>query len=153
MFRQRIQALRRRTRACGRWTGLTAAGLAATVVLSGCAAAPPPPEGSSIPTAAYEPTSGVQTMADLGWSQGPAAWVPLPGEVRVTQRVDQANVITASFDPSNGDAIAAVLQAELPAAGWVIQQDAPEAVLFDREGWQGAFTRTDAAAAITIRAA
>ena len=108
------------------------------VLLAGCGAAAPEP--TPTPTGSLEPAPGVISLAEKGYEQGPATLIPVPDDVAITQYVDQPNVITASFSQPEGAVIAEVLRAELPGAGWEITADTPEAILFTRPGWDGAFT-------------
>lgn len=122
-----------------------------TLVLVGCGAAAPEP--TPTPTGSLEPASGVISLAEKGYGQGPAALIPVPDDVAITQYVDQPNVITASFAQPDGAAIAEVLRTNLPGAGWKITADTPEAILFTRPGWDGAFTISENVSAVTVRAA
>lgn len=122
------------------------------LLLAGCAASPAPAPTPAAAPSPYTPGPGLTTLADEGYTQGPAAWVPLPEAVTITQHVDQANVLAASFPATEGGRIAQVLRAQLPAAGWVVVADADDAILFERPGWEGAFTASPRASAVTIRA-
>lgn len=118
--------------------------------MAGCAAAPPSaPEPEP---ATYRAPDGVTTLAALGFTQGPAAQVPIPAEPTITQRVDQPNVVSASFSAPAGERFGEVLRQELPEAGWTITVDANGSLLFDRPGWDGAFTVAERVSALTVRA-
>lgn len=124
--------------------------LAVTAVLAaGCAAQGPTP--SPAPSGSLAPAPGVTTLAEEGYREGPAALVPIPADAKITQYVDQPNVLAASFSEPSGERIAAVLREELPDAGWTITADTDAAVIFSRPGWQGHFTIADTTSALSIR--
>lgn len=121
------------------------------LVLVGCGATVPKP--TPTPTGSFEPSPGTISLAEKGYEQGPSALIPIPDDAAITQYVDQPNVITASFSQPDGVEIAHVLRADLPEAGWEITADTPEAILFTRPGWDGAFTISENVSAVTVRAA
>ena len=123
---------------------------ACTLMLVGCGAAAPEP--TPTPTGSFEPSPGTISLAEKGYEQGPSALIPIPDDAAITQYVDQPNVITASFSQPDGAEIAHVLRADLPGAGWEITADTPEAILFTRPGWDGAFTISENVSAVTVRA-
>jgi hypothetical protein len=132
---------------CGLLVAVPALGVA------GCAADDPPapsPVASAATTSVAVPAGGV-SLAQLGFRHGPAGLVTVPAGVRLTQQVDQPNVVTAGFAAPGGEEIATWLQARLPGADFTISASGPDAVLFRGHGWSGAFTVGNGESALTLR--
>ncbi len=90
-------------------------------------------------------------MAALGWKHGPADRVVLPVGASITERVDQANVITAIGDPSMSGAVLQTLTDTLPSYGWTITASGGGSLVFGDAGYDGAFTSDPTLWALTIR--
>ncbi|NNG20214.1 hypothetical protein HJ590_11655 [Naumannella sp. ID2617S] len=123
---------------------------AAALLLAGCAAGqgvrPQPPA----PTSVSVPAGGV-SLAQLGFQNGPAAAVTLPRGARIDQRVDQPNVLTATFTSPAPAELAGWLRGHLGEGGFRIIADRGDSLVFVGSGWSGAFTATDALSALTLR--
>lgn len=127
----------------------------ACVALAGCSAAPeafaPTPGASAVAT----PGPDARSLRELGLRNGPEAFW-LPREVTVRERIDQPNVVTLSFDASEGPALARYLSEHLAEMGWDVTADRNGSLLFTTDDWRGAFTTPTAGesaglAALTLR--
>ena len=133
------------------------AALAAATLLAGCSASPtgqvPTPSQSPAATASLPP--GATTLRQMMLRNGTASLV-LPAGHATTSRIDQPNVVTLTYDPTAGAELSGWLSRTLPATGWSVDADRDGSLLFhdddvDGEPWQGAFTCSDAACALTLR--
>lgn len=127
-------------------------GVLIVFALTGCAGsgARPLPSPAPVTGSVVVPAGGV-SLSQLGFRHGPAGFVTVPSGVRLTQRVDQPNVVTVGFAAPAGAEIARWLETELPAAGFTVTSGGDEAVLFDGHGWSGAFTVGGGESALTLR--
>ena len=95
--------------------------------------------------------SGTVTMATLGWTNGPADRIALPIGASISERVDQANVITAIGTPAMADAVLTTLTDTLPSYGWTITASGGGSLVFSDARYDGAFTSDSSLWALTIR--
>ncbi len=122
------------------------------LALTGCSAgasgtsAPP-----SSPSAVRAAPSGTVTMAALGWKNGPSDRVLLPITATITQRVDQANVITAVGVGAMAPSVLATLTDTLPSYGWTITASGGGSLVFSDAHYDGAFTSDASVWALTVR--
>jgi len=126
-------------------------------LLVGCSARPssdstpaPPTVSAASPPAI--PSDG-STLAALGYLNGPIQQFSLPRTVRITTKVDQPNNVVAVVSSPSPAAIASYLRRALPAAGFEITADNPEAntMTFAGYGWSGSFTGHDQVSAVLLR--
>lgn len=96
------------------------------------------------------PTGGV-SLAQLGFRNGPADLVTLPAGVRLGLRVDQPNMLTATVIAPEATAVADWLRTHLSEGEFEITADGDGGVVFEGHGWEGAFTASNAEAALTLR--
>ena len=121
------------------------------VLVSGCSVASPDAGSSSSPSAVRAAPSGTVTMATLGWTNGPADRIALPIGASISERVDQANVITAIGAPAMADAVLTTLTDTLPSYGWTITASDGGSLVFSDARYDGAFTSDSSLWALTIR--
>lgn len=136
-------------------------GVAATVILlgggAGCAAAErpddPTPTAQSTATARV-PADGV-TLRSLGYLNGPAAQFSLPRTAVLQAAVDQTNNVTAVLTAPQPADVADYLRRALPATGFTVTADRPDAdtLTFVGHGWSGSFTADGATSAVLLRPA
>jgi hypothetical protein len=135
--------------------------MVAALVLGGCGSGeeppvPPPTTGapSPTPTAVTVPADGV-TLQSLGFLNGPVEQFTLPRTALVSAAVDQANNVTAVLGAPPPTDVAAYLRRALPATGFTITAEDPEALAltFTGHGWTGSFTASAATSAILLRPA
>lgn len=126
-------------------------------LLVGCTAGyPSDGNPTAPPTASAQapsiPSDGI-TLAELGYLNGPVQQFSLPGTVVITARVDQPNNVTAVVSSPSPSEIRSYLLRALPAAGFEITADRPEAstMTFAGRGWNGSFTGDDRASAVLLR--
>lgn len=133
------------------------------MVLTGCGAGPAvPPEPTTSP-AASSPGSGSSSglpstpipgvgLSELGFTHGPARF-SLPRNSVLVTAVDQPNVVTLVLSSPSPAAVTDYLQAALPAEGFAITDDAPDAhtFTFTGTGWTGSFTASRSTSAIVLR--
>lgn len=91
-----------------------------------------------------------QTLAGMGFRNGPRNFT-VPDDLVLTDRVDQTNVVTLVMDGGQGHRVHDYLLAELPGQGWRIEASSEDSIVFSTDGWEGAFTTTDARAGLTLR--
>jgi len=126
------------------------AGLA-LVTLAGCAAAvPPTPSPTPVASAIVTPDQG-QSLAALGFTNGPAALIWLPTGVQLTYTADQPNALIAAGDSSQAGAVQDYLRQTLPGLGWQITADADGGLMFQQGNWQGAYALGTDSWALTVR--
>jgi len=115
-------------------------------------------DSSPAPTASYStrppsiPSDGA-TLAELGFLDGPIQHFSLPRTAIVTAKVDQPNNVAVVVSTPTPTEIANYLRRALPAAGFKITADRPQAstMTFDGHGWSGSFTGDNGASAILLR--
>ncbi len=137
-------------------------GLAAVVtflvcLLVGCSAGPssdstPAPPAVSAASPPSIPSNG-RTLAAFGYLNGPISQFSLPRSAHITTKVDQPNNVVAVISSPSPEAIASYLRRALPAAGFDIVIDNPEAntMTFTGNGWSGSFTGNSQVSAILLR--
>jgi hypothetical protein len=116
---------------------------------------PPPTTGTPSSAAAVTvPADGV-TLRSLGYLNGPVEQFTLPRTVLVSATVDQTNNVTAVLTSPPPTDVAAYLRRTLPATGFTITADDPEALAltFAGHGWTGSFTASATTSAILLRPA
>lgn len=126
-------------------------------LLVGCSAGsssdstPAPPTVSAASPPAV-PSDG-STLAALGYLNGPIQEFSLPRTVRITTKVDQPNNVVAVVSSPSPATVASYLRRALPAAGFDITMDNPEAntMTFAGYGWSGSFTGDDQVSAVLLR--
>jgi hypothetical protein len=93
------------------------------------------------------------TLAALGYLNGPISQFSLPRTVRITTNVDQPNNVVAVMSSPSPAAIGSYLRRTLPAAGFTITADRPDAksMTFAGYGWTGSFTSDHQASAVLLR--
>ena len=98
------------------------------------------------------PSDG-STLAALGYLNGPIQQFSLPRTVRITTKVDQPNNVVAVVSSPSPATVASYLRRALPAAGFDITMDNPEAntMTFAGYGWSGSFTGDDQVSAVLLR--
>ncbi|GAA4898992.1 hypothetical protein GCM10025789_16290 [Tessaracoccus lubricantis] len=125
--------------------------LAAALALVGCSAAPEPapstPAASPLVTEA--PEGGV-LLSSLGYANGPEMF-SVPASSAISDRIDSYNNVTAVFTAPSGVEIAHYLRENLAGMGFEITADANQSLLFTNGRWQGAFTTSQAYAALSLR--
>jgi hypothetical protein len=135
--------------------------MVAALVLGGCRSGeepPVPPPATEAPnptsTAVAVPRDGV-TLHSLGYLNGPVEQFTLPRTALVSAAVDQTNNVTAVLSSPPPPDVAAYLRRTLPATGFTITADDPEALAltFAGHGWTGSFTGSKATSAILLRPA
>ena len=126
-------------------------------VLVGCGADPsndstPAPPTVSAGSSPSIPSDGM-TLAALGYLNGPIWQFSLPRTVRITTNVDQPNNVVAVMSSPSPVAIESYLRRTLPAAGFTITADRPDAksMTFAGYGWTGSFTSDHQASAVLLR--
>jgi len=132
----------------------------AALLLGGCGSGeepptPPPTTGTPGSTAAVTvPADGV-TLRSLGYLNGPVEQFTLPRTALVSATVDQTNNVTAVLTSPPPTDVAAYLRRALPATGFTITADDPEALAltFAGHGWTGSFTGSATTSAILLRPA
>lgn len=127
------------------------AGLAAAIVLTGCAGSPAqsaPPSTASV-AIATTPADSV-TLSDLGLKYGPTALF-LPSGIELTDQIDAQNNVTAVVVKPTGVELAEYLRQHLPASGFTVSADRNGALLFEGWGWEGAFIVSGDTSALTLR--
>ena len=115
-------------------------------LLVGCSA------GSSSDSTPAPPTVSA-ALAALGYLNGPIQEFSLPRTVRITTKVDQPNNVVAVVSSPSPATVASYLRRALPAAGFDITMDNPEAntMTFAGYGWSGSFTGDDQVSAVLLR--
>ena len=116
---------------------------------------PPTTTGTPSPTAAVTvPADGV-TLQALGYLNGPVEQFTLPRTALVSAAVDQTNNVTAVLTSPPPVDVAAYLRRSLPATGFTITAEDPEALAltFAGHGWTGSFTASATTSAILLRPA
>ena len=144
---------------------LRATAVIVTLVLAGCGSsedppvepsvtAAPTPSGSLAPTSVTVPVDGV-TLRSLGYLNGPAEQFTLPRTALISAAVDQENNVTAVLTQPPPTDVEAYLRRALPATGFAITADNPDApaLTFSGHGWTGSFTANDATSAVLLRPA
>jgi hypothetical protein len=126
-------------------------------LLVGCSADYPSDGNSTAPPAASAPAPSIPsdgiTLAALGYLNGPVQQFSLPHTAVITARVDQPNNVTGVVSSPSPSEIRSYLLRALPAAGFTITADRPEAntLTFAGHGWSGSFTGDDRASAVLLR--
>jgi len=139
-----------------------AAVLVAAVALLGwplvsCTAGYPSEGSSAVPTTTSAPAPSIPsdgvTLAALGYLNGPIQQVSLPRTAVIMAKVDQPNNVTAVVSSPSPAELRSYLLRTLPAAGFQITADRPEAntLTFAGHGWNGNFTGDDRASAVLLR--
>lgn len=116
------------------------------LALTGCGAAPSVEQPSPTPSV----TASGLSLRESGFSHAPEAFT-IPGNVAITRRVDQPNVVTALFSHDDGVAVLAHLTQQLPAMGFTIDRSGGDSLLFSNAGWDGAFTVSPDISGLTLR--
>ncbi len=137
--------------------GLAVAAALLGCILMGCStgsssdSSPAPPASSSTRPPSI-PSDGA-TLAELGFLDGPIQHFSLPRTAIVTAKVDQPNNVAVVVSTPSPTEIANYLRRALPAAGFKITADSPQAstMTFDGHGWSGSFTGDNGASAILLR--
>ena len=136
--------------------------LAATVallgwLLVGCSAGYPADGSSAAPTTAAAsawsiPLDGI-SLAEHGYLNGPIQQFSLPRTAVIMAKVDQPNNVTVVVSSPAPVELRSYLLRSLPAAGFQITADSPEAntMTFAGHGWNGNFTGDDRASAVLLR--
>lgn len=93
------------------------------------------------------------TLAALGYTNGPMSQFSLPRTARITTKVDQTNNVVAVMSAPSPAAIESYLRRTLPAAGFTITADRPDAesMTFAGYGWTGSFTSDQQLSAVLLR--
>jgi hypothetical protein len=126
-------------------------------LLVGCSARPssdstpaPPTVSAASPPAI--PSDG-SALAALGYLNGPIQQFSLPRTVRITTKVDQPNNVVAVVSSPSPTVVTSYLRRALPAAGFEITADNPEAntMTYAGYGWSGSFTAHDQVSAVLLR--
>lgn len=126
---------------------VAAVAMAAGLALGGCASSQPPPPAPSI---SYQlPGDGVLAN-HVGIENAPDGF-SLPRGLVISDLVDQPNVITFITDKENASVLESYLIGNLDKMGFSITGQAPGSLVFEREGWQGAFTTSDEIAGFALR--
>ncbi len=126
----------------------------AAVILGGCAATPgvptvPSPPASQGPSAVAPPPTGT-SLGRLGIRNGPRQFT-LPNAARPQFIIDNPNVVTLTFAPTNTQQLVLRVRAELSRLGFVIEADRNDSLLFGSPEWTGSFTADPQIAALTFR--
>ena len=125
------------------------------LLVAGCA----PSRGGAVPspsTASATPAPvGADTLANLGFEDGPRNF-RLPKGLAITLRVDHVNNITLLTEPDTSGKVHDFLADNLSASGFTVTGNAKGSLTFvsnrgDTKGWSGAFTSSDKAAGLTLR--
>lgn len=139
--------------------------------LTGCGVAPGPAEPSTTgtptpsvtgapsvtpgatPTATPSATLAGLTLRQLGFENGPLEEFSLPGDLAISTRVDQPNLVTVIVSRPSPQTIEDYLRATLPGEGFTIDARAGTgaAMTFAGHGWTGGFTGTRGTSAIVLR--
>ncbi len=134
-------------------------GVVAALVLlgggAGCAAGerPDDPSPTARPTdTASVPADGV-SLRSLGYRNGPVEQFSLPRTAVLQAAVDQTNNVTAVLISPQPAEVADYLRRALPATGFTVTADQPDAdtLTFAGYGWSGSFTATGATSAVLLR--
>lgn len=144
-----------------RWTGLIAVVGVAGAVLTGCSAAVNSDQRGPTISPSVQPSkpptlpAGGSWLADYGFANGPRGF-SVPAGLAIGERVDQPNVVTLIVDADQSAQLAEYLATNLPVMGFEITardsiSGTPSALIFEAPGWQGAFTRGEQRAALTLR--
>lgn len=126
-------------------------------LLAGCSAGYPSDVSSAAPTAAAAPTPSIPadgiTLAALGYLNGPIQMFSLPRAAVITAKVDQPNNVAAVVSAPSPAEMRSYFVRALPAAGFEITADRPEAntLIFVGHGWSGSFIGNDRASAVLLR--
>lgn len=118
---------------------------------------PPDPTTSSssdaTPTASASIPADGATLRSLGYTFGPVEQLSLPRESVISAAVDQANNVTAVLSAPPAGEVADYLRGALPAAGFSITEDDPDALTltFSGHGWRGSFTGNEKTSALLLR--
>ena len=146
---------------------LALAGIAVVALVAGCAADGPLPIGPSASSSASTssaPTSptpvglpaspaNAVTLAAMGFRHGPVDAFFLPADSVLITRADQPNVVVLVLSAPPARQLADFLRQTLPAAGYDITADRPEAAVltFAGRGWTGSFTGSATSSALVLR--
>jgi len=100
------------------------------------------------------PAGGVW-LSNYGFQNGPAGF-SLPEGLAISERIDQANVVTLIVDAAQAELLAGYLDRNLSAMGFEIVARAlnlgtPTSLIFEAPGWHGAFTLGQQQAGLTLR--
>lgn len=150
--------------------------LGAALLVVGCSAGPVTPSpgssppGSSTPgsstlgpsspgPSASTPTNPSQTapedgesLRDLGFTHGPAAFTVPTGTVLATSADQDQQVTLVISSPTPAD-VSAYLVRTLPQTGFTIGRQQADAIEFSGHGWSGSFVATGAISAVTLQPA
>ncbi|MFV0429422.1 MAG: hypothetical protein ACK5KO_08355 [Arachnia sp.] len=129
-----------------------AAGLILILVfLTGCSSdtAPPPSPSPSPAVKVSVPADGVELRA-LGFDYAPQGF-SIPADSTISERVNQVNTVVVVLTAPDGVETQAYLRRVLPEQGFEITADANGALLFEREGVDGAFAISGAYSSISLR--
>jgi len=130
--------------------GWVLVGVISGVLLVGCAAPGPVVESSGLPSAVVTPGQG-QSLSALGFKNGPADLIWLPGGVQVGYGADQPNALIVTGNTAQAAQVEEFLRQTLPGLGWQITDDAPGGLLFEQGQWQGAYALGGDSWALTVR--
>lgn len=125
--------------------------------LLSCSAGYPTEGSSAAPTTTSAPAPSIPsdgvTLAALGYLNGPIQHFSLPRTAVIMAIVDQPNNVTAVVSSPSPAELRSYLLRTLPAAGFQITADRPEAntLTFAGHGWNGNFTGDDHASAVLLR--
>lgn len=121
--------------------------IALGLAFAGCSS-PQPVE----PAASFSfqlPSDGV--LAEQAGIENAPDGFSLPKGLTVSDLVDQPNVVTFITDVENAQKLEQYLINNLDKMGFTITGQAPGSLVFERDGWQGAFTTSDEIAGFTLR--
>lgn len=123
------------------------------VAFAACTDAPDTdPPVANVPTATASVPVGARTLAEFGFTHGPARAISLPTGAHIVLRTDQRNVLTAVVDRPAAGEVARHLRATLPSGGFSITADQGAGLIFVGHGWEGAFAvGADGNGALSLR--
>lgn len=127
------------------------------VLLTGCGGASPTGTGASVtappPVATVTVPPDGLLLASLGLVNGPLDSFSLPRTTVLSSVVDQPNSVSLVIAQPAASEVYAYLQHALPAAGYTVTAQAPEAetMTFTGRGWRGSFTGDPSVCAVLLR--
>jgi hypothetical protein len=131
--------------------GVTLVGLA---LLTGCSAPVRPELPSAPPPSATVqlPDDGI-SLREIGFRNGPVSAFSLPRTSVIATGVDEPSGVTVVLSSPSAADVAGYLRRTLPRSGFVItaSDEATASLTFTGYGWQGSFTGTGSASAVTLR--
>lgn len=123
------------------------AAIAIGLTLAGCAPSQPLEPAASV---SYQLPEGGVPAKQAGIENAPEGF-SLPEGLAISDLVDQPNVVTFVTDVENAQKLEQYLINNLNKMGFTITGQAPGSLVFECEGWQGAFTTSDEIAGFTLR--